>query len=722
MLLPGMSTNTTETARLFNVRSFILCCLSLWLAHTLYETVERLIDLYVPILVGDYWRVGQFLKAYQTFQIGVFWKQHNAHRIVFPEIVFAIDMLLGHGRMILPTVISFLCYALTWGVLCAAVLRDRAMPAFDCCCGILVGGVLAFWQGSTLALAQPFLLEWPLMQVSVVLSLFFLKMAADSGRATHLVLTIAMAVLATYSSGNALLLWPLLLGLAFAIRLNQRFIVALAFAAVVSTGLYFVGYTFTGETNFLALLQHPLSFFGFTATYLSMPFGRLFSPEFGVAVGLLNLGVMVLTAVQLWRAKLMSSAPAVLLFGFYLFTLLTIAITAAGRMDPGDRMYLGATAARYLTVPLLNWAAVVLLCFWAAARLHWRIFNAITLTVLYSVLIAIGTYKLRSWREANEVPLVDAQVAALNLDAGLNDWSLEARIFPSPEFVDTFLPPVRSQHLAMFRLRHDRWLGVKLSDFGDFLPEKRIAGAITHLAAVEKGTEVVGWVNTGDVRDPYPLILLANEKGQVVGWGRRPAAGFPSDWLTHDTPPREAWIAYANSAIPSKTISAWAVTGHGKRHPVRPIEGVQMLPALQGASKSEVRGLIPDVALHMDKTWAQGEFPIPPRWGWQPPSGPYNSWQQRDDNTGQYTAEFAPPGNGCVSAGLLHGPSIGGLSAQFIDADTGTVLGDFPFREHDSVWSVWKVYTHVRRVRFVATDNGKEWGQWMAVSGPLFCN
>src|SRR5450631_2155191 len=102
-----MSTNSTETARLFNIRSIIVCCLTLWLAYNLDETVQRIMDLYIPIPMGDYWRVPQFLKAYQTLRIGVFWKQHNEHRIIFPEIFFAIDMLWGHGRMILPTAVSF---------------------------------------------------------------------------------------------------------------------------------------------------------------------------------------------------------------------------------------------------------------------------------------------------------------------------------------------------------------------------------------------------------------------------------------------------------------------------------------------------------------------------------------------------------------------------------------------------------------------------------------
>lgn len=103
VICPGMSTNETETARLQafraalpqQLRFIVIYCLAAWLAFTLYGTVQRLMALYVPIPMGDYWRVPESLKAYQTLQLGVFWKQHNEHRIVFPEIFFALDMLFA---------------------------------------------------------------------------------------------------------------------------------------------------------------------------------------------------------------------------------------------------------------------------------------------------------------------------------------------------------------------------------------------------------------------------------------------------------------------------------------------------------------------------------------------------------------------------------------------------------------------------------------------------
>jgi uncharacterized membrane protein len=91
-------------------------------------TAHRVISFYTPLPVLDYWRVVANLPAYQGFHLGVLWTQNNEHRIVFPEIVFGLDMLVAHGCMILPLLLSFLCYVATWLLLCATITATRAFP------------------------------------------------------------------------------------------------------------------------------------------------------------------------------------------------------------------------------------------------------------------------------------------------------------------------------------------------------------------------------------------------------------------------------------------------------------------------------------------------------------------------------------------------------------------------------------------------------------------
>lgn len=710
-------TRLTWTQFLF---AAIVCTLAVWLCYWCWETIRHIANFYVPVPQSDYWRVPENLKAYQSFHLGALWRQHNEHRIIFPEIVFAIDMLWAHGRMLLPLGFSFTCYTLALGILCSLVAREQSLPFCDRCYAVLAATLVAFWHGSSLALAQPFLLQWTLMQASVVLALLYLYKTSQTERTLHLVGTIIAAVVATYSSANALLVWPLLLLLAFFLHLSKRSMTALSLSAIVFVGLYFVGYHFSGEMNVTAVLRHPLYFIGFTATYLSMPFGKLISPRFGVSIGLLNLGLAAYCAVKARRTQILLAGPAVVLFGFYVFTLLTILITAAGRMEPADREFTAATASRYLTVPLLNWATLVLLAYWTAARNCWKPATAARVTIAFVVLLFVGTYKLRSWEEANSVPFANAQVAALSIDTGLTDPELISRIFPSPEFLEMFMPPLKAQHLAIFGRNHDLWLGRNLIHLG--VPSDKImSGEITKIAPVEEGVEVVGWVNSTDVRDPFPRILLANELGQVVGWGRRPAAGFPPDWLTGKTPEKEAWIAFANLSIPSRSITAYVMN----RRDLIPIPGSAIVPLLRGATRSEVGAPIASAEWKFDSTWAHDGLPASRMWGWEPPAGKaYSSWQGHDEHTGQASVEFSAPKNGCMSMGVLHGPSVKGLSAQFIDIDSGKTLGDVPFREHDPLWSIWKINADpsVTHVRFVANDAGHEWGQWLAVSGPFQCD
>ncbi len=695
--------------------TYSLCA---WLAYNLYETLQAMTAYYVALPVGDYWRVASFLKDYQALHLGVFWKQHNEHRILFPEIIFAIDMLAAHGRMILPIAFSFLCYALTWAVLSITVLGDRETSRFDRCWAVLLAGVVTFWQGSALALAQPFLLQWPLMQVTVGLAIFFLKKTADTARTSYLVAAISAAVVATYSSANALMLWPLLLAIGLLIRVAKRFLVVLAMAAVVSVGVYFIGYHFSSQTNVRALLAHPFYFVGFVGSYLSMPFGGTKSAAFFVSLGLANLALVILLMALAWRFRLFSTSPAVVLCGYYLFTLMTILITSAGRMDPADPNFVAARVTRYLTVPFLNWAAVFLLSLWMSARLQWRILTTRRLLLGFSLLLLIGTYKLRSWQVINGAELANYQFAVLSLDSGLTDAEIIARIFPSPEFVDLYLPALKKNRIGIFCREHDKWFGQDLASFGA-MQKAKIPGVITYTYPVEHGLEVVGWVNSDDARDPFPRIFLANERGQVVGFGRRPAAGFPADLRSLKTPEQESWVAFVNLAIPSRSVSAYAAT----RHVLAAIEGVATVPAFDAAAADDAGAPVENIVWHMDKTWALNGIPVLPVYGWLPSSAAYSSWHEHDENTGQIVAEFATPANGCVVLPVLHGPSIGGVSAQLVDADSGTVLADLPFRDRDALWSLWRVPLNsgMKRLRFVATDNGRDWGQWLAVSTPMSC-
>ncbi len=689
-----------------------------WLVYNVYETVRFTLIYYVPVPAMDYWRVPEFLRDYQSLHVAVLWKQHNEHRILFPEIVFALDALAAHGRFILPISLSFICYSLAWGILSFTVIGDSEIAFSARLFAVLIAGVVAFWEGLALVLAQPFLLQWPLTQLGAVIALFCLKKAADSSKSIYLGGAIAAAVVATYSSGNGLLLWPLLLAIAAFIRLSRRSIAALAISGALFIGLYFINYRFTQETSLRSLFLHPWYVFGFFGSYLSMPFGGEKSPSVSVAIGLTSLAVFAALLAMAKRFNVCRSSPAVVLGGFYLFTLLTLAITVSGRVDVNDPNFNAAKVTRYLTVPLLTWATLLLFCLWMSGRLKWRILTPRNLTIVFSLLLMLGFYKLKSWTKASSQDFADYQFAAMSLDLGLTDSQIDARIFPSPEFVTGFLPGLKANHLAVFYRSREKWLGQSVARFAG-VQDTTAVGEIVYTYPVEHGVEVVGWVDSVDTRDPRPRILLANELGQIVGFGRHPPAGFPTDLRTSRTPDKESWVGFVNLRIPSRLISGYLVTPWG----LRPMKGVSTLPTFQLASRDQVGVSIPSVQWRTDAIWAEDRLPVKPQFGWQPSAATYCSWSGHDENTGRATADFSTPANGCVVLPILHGPSIGGASAELVDADSAKVLAELPFRERDPLWTLWRVPVPdtTKRLRFVAVDNGKNGGQWLAVSAPLQC-
>ncbi len=698
----------------------IVCVLGAWLAYNVYGTLHRITQLYVTVPVGDYFRIPQFLHDYQTFHIARLWQQHNEHRIIFPELFFATDVLVASGKEILPLIASFLFYAATWGVLSFTIWRDDQIQFFHKLTATLLTGVFAFWQGCALSLAQPFLLQWPIMEFGVAVSLVYLKKSADSGRIAHLVVGITAAAVATYSSANALLLWPLLLLIALAIRLQKKLFAILLISALVFEGLFFVGYQFSQDANFLRLVKHPIDFLQFAGSYLSMPLGPMKSVGFGIILGLTGLAGMMFLISVAWRKQLLlSTLPGVVLSGYYAFTLLTLTITAAGRMNLAKDPYLEqARAIRYLTVPTLTWVAVFLFLVWLSARLKWRGLSTRRLVVLLALFFALSFRKLRAWQEVYSREFADDQWAALSIENGLLDSEIIGRIFPSPEFLHQYLPEYKRQRLSTFHDDPEKWIGHKLRDFSKIRPNK-IAGGIAYTYPVEGGVQVVGWVNADDGRDPYPRIIIGNEQGVIAGFGRRPNAAFPQELHTLKTPENESWVAFANLRVPSNRLTAYAVTRHG----LEAIEGDVPVPAIEAAAADEVGPPIKDIVWHMNDAWAPGRLEYSPRYSWVPSVPPYGTWLLHGEKAGQITADFAAPSNGCVILPIMHGVAASREAAQLIDADTGRVLGDVPFRDWDLFWSVWRVKfdPSVKRLRFVGNSIGVLPAEWLAVSAPLEC-
>ena len=685
---------------------FLLILLAAWAAFNWGPTIDRITQLYVTIPTWDYWRVAANASNIRALNFRYLWQQHNEHRIVGPDTVFAIDLLLFHTRRILPIVVSFACYFGCWLLIARSIAADTLLSVETRGFAITLAAIMIGWRGSALALADPFLIAWTLMEFAFLLALWLVSRAiSGSASASLLASVIAFGFVATYSLGNGLLVWPVLVLAAYVCGWTKRLTGALAMSGLVADGLYFVGYRFGGNLQPATLFRHPAYTMAFIGSYLSMPFGGMKSPRFGVYVGVCQVAVMLLLVSVALRHKLLATRTGIVLFGSYLFTVLAALLTALGRMEPEDGFYTNAKATRYLTLVMINWGVCAAALLWLSARRGWRVTSPPLLAVVLGVLMAIGFLKLRWWERTGIRPYVDAQVTQLSVENGLQDPRLLRSIFPSPEFVEQYLKVLQADGLSIYSDAQVQPLKrVARTD------ASKIAGAITRVFPLQSGVEIVGWTRAAINR-----LTVVNEAGEAVGVGRRLPLGLPSELLTPDTPPSLAWIAFVRAEYAGGTFSVYS-------GPFQ-IGESRAFPQITAVNESQAGAAISSIEWRKDPAWTQnGQPPIELKG--PAPRGPvYGSWSGADSKVGAIqSSSITVPDNRCLILPVLHGPSTKPLNVEVRDPAKGTILERLPMQDEDMQWEFWRIPIRgSSKVQIVASDQGRNDGEWLAIATPERC-
>lgn len=698
--------------------------LAIWMIYNWFEIIHRMVNYYMPLPIWDYWRVVEDFPQFKALHLQFLWRQHNEHRIIFPELVFLLDMLLWHGRQFLPLIVSFLCYLSTWAAIAWAILSDCRLSRGVRATAILIPGIIIGWQGSVSLLAWPFLLQWTLTEAAAIFSLLWLSLAGTKKAATnsYLTLAIAAAVVVNYSSGNGLLLWPVLIAAGFVLPLRKQQRIALVLCSMLSAGLYFVGYQFSNSLNIANFFRHPVYFLEFIGAYLGMPFGVADIgnvPHFDVYLGLASLAAATFLFVCAVRAGLLKTRPAIILFGFYCFVLLTAIITAAGRMNPADPTFEAAKPPRYITVPLVNWAVLVALCLWLVARRKWRaVYPAMVFSLI--VLIAAGLFRLNWWVKDSTSEFADAQEAILSLEDNLAVTRLMLKIYPAQGFLHQMLPVLQHNHLSIYYKPRSRWLGEPAARFGKILTTVT-PGSITKVFPVPSGMEVSGWAYDGGSTPQFRWLVLANETGHIVGFGERFPAGIPDDPLLGGNVSGQLpiWIGFANPSVKSAAYRAYLVTPVG----LSPLGSSVPVPPFLVASPDQQGIPISGIRWEMNVPRGGNTTPKIPRRN-SPHGLVYSTWNGSDANTGEITSSaFDAPLDGCVILPVLHGPSVDGLAVNVWDAQGNRLMGTLQMMDGDQEWHYWRLHlpAKIKRLFVSASDQGRGWGQWVAIGQPSRC-
>ncbi|HEX4748972.1 MAG TPA: hypothetical protein VH302_05470 [Bryobacteraceae bacterium] len=709
----------TLTARVRNYRlqllTLLFATLAVWLFVSWALLLQRTIRYYCPLPAFDYWRVPYNLYFSKTQGLSIFLRPHNEHRIIFPEIVFLLDLLF-RGRLILPIVVSFCCYIGTWLVLAWALLSDLSIPTPVRWFGVLLVGIVLGWPGAAVVIADPILLQWALSNLCVALAIFQLTRVGETPSAKPLAIAIGAATIATYTSLNCLLIWPVLLLEAWMLRLSRKYLAFLTACAVLFVAIYFVGYHPQAQSHMINALRHPLQAIGFLAIYLSMPFGLDLNYAGALILGLLNV-VIVIGLYFYARRKWAFLPPTfITLLCLYIFTLITALLTTMGRFDPAST-YGDAAASRFWAVQLLGWSDLGLLYVYFAAKIPFLSRAPLVFFSVLALLVAFGTLKLHSKLGYEDDQFSKRQLAALGFENGLQDDGLTRRIFPDPALTYQLATYLKAHRLSIYSLPVTDWPGKPASALGS-VASGRHPGAVTYMFPVENGLEVVGWAEP-DRRGDDRIVLL-NENQTIVGFGGRLAAGFPVDLRNDNTPTSEAWVAFVNFKYSARTVSPyWVSRGHlqpfGSAIPVN-LDMVSVAPQQHGKKLQ--------IDWQPDAAWKTFSELPQPQSGTSPEAPVVSTWKQNAHTMGQLTSvPFPNPPDNCIVIPVLHGPNTKGLSIQILNSDDGKVLASIPFQPFDIAWRYWRVSLDksASHLHIVARDQGRDWGEWLAIGAPSDC-
>lgn len=689
--------------------------LAIWVLLSWTAVVQRVIRYYTPFPSWDYWRVIYDANFHKSFGFQIFLKPHNEHRIIFPEIIYQLDLLL-RGRLILPIVCSFLFYAMTWVVLAYVIGRDGTISPGWRIFMVLLAGVILSWQGSAVVIADPFLLQWTLSNLCVAVAIFMLARSKTTNGAEALCIAMIAAVIATYSSGNCLTLWPVLALEAWILRLKRRQFITVLLTGLVSIALYFVDYHPDNNLKLLELIRHPLHALGFLTIYISMPFGAVRSDRFAIALGTVNLLFVGLLFVYARRRKLLQSETGICLLSIWLFLLFTGMLVTSGRITLSAG-YGDAKASRFWCIQLFNWADFALLWGYFGAKSRFRLSIKVAGSAGLVMLLALGMLKLRPALNYDNNQFANRQFAALSFENGLEDPDFMRRTFPSPAFVRELLPYLRTRHLTVFSLQPFAWLGKPVAVAGDVSSEPR-SGQVVSTLPVEGGVEIVGWAEPE--RNGNERIVLVNEDKKIVGFGQHLSAGLPSDLRSLAIPASEAWVAFINLRYGSHRVSPYFLS-HGRLEPINASlsidEHLRRVP-------EDVGVLFRNVEWHADPAWTINGYPRLPYAANVPLGTIYGSWSGDDRKEGAIiSSPFNTPTTGCLLIPILHGALVQGLSIRVENAENGQLIRSIPLQNGDMDWQFWEITIDkpVSHLRIRAQDLGHDWGEWLAIAQPSQC-
>ena len=546
-------------------------------------TAVTLFICYSRVPWGDMWDYWAWYRNHQGDWLFHLAAQHNEHRLVVARLFFLFDQFCCAGTyrsvaLFIPLVQLLHAVAL-WRLSLRVPELDKSVTWF-------LGAISLAAMFSSQQFANftwYFQIQFVAVYFGATISCLALLRCANLLSATRsrfigLGVVILLALGTTYSMANGLLVWPILLSLAFCLEMPRRFRVTLAVVGVCSWIIYFIGYIRPPDhPSPLTALLHLPTFFRFGATVLGSPFADVIAKISGGSpagvvedtaafVGALGLLVALAEFYSRFRVKEMRSLVSRAEFVYWhllSFVLLSISLIASGRYTfPITE----ALTSRYTTPALLFWLLLVSLLVIRAARAS---SPTTRLTGKYIQAVSCGAFLLFvfcdqpakiSYAHSYARYLGEAEIAIANNVFDEQAWKRVNHEMTSLLSTADFL---RSKNISVFQQPWRPWLGGRLDSYVSLSASDRCAGSIDLINPItardRPGYRIEGWVWARRERTAPRDLVFTDNTGRVVGGA---LSGFPrADIAVAMRDPsaiNAGWIGYI-SGLRHSGLNAYAL-------------------------------------------------------------------------------------------------------------------------------------------------------------------
>ncbi len=404
----------------------------------------------------------------------------------------------------------------------------------------------------------------------------------------------------------------------------------------------------------------------------------------------------------------------------------TALVTALGRLTFS---YAQALSSRYATPALVFWSAAGVLSYLIATRSPsgiGRALSAVGVAVLAGLSAVIALHQIYAVRGFSETRL-SRDEASIAMILGVKDDEALKHIFPDPSLPWGARDFLRQNRFSMFSEPHAQWYGKNIRDQFDVARKSRCRGVFdtaTSVMSSNSGVDAVqgrvtGWIWDEELASVPSTIVIADEKGVVVGLGltgyRRPdvAKAIPEIRSAHS-----GWQGLVYGVVGS-SLTAYGV-----------LDGRQMICRLEQDHPAPIPQISIDktkgtVAMPVDRVRIDGMWQLD---GDDQVNAPrpsldgavYGSWVGNDANTGRLTLAALPvPPSRRIVIPFVTGPSASNVSIVIRDSAGRELMKSqlaSPMK-----WSALAVELPLSAgatIDLSADDDGKGWGQWMAIGAP----